>query len=249
MNRKFIRRTLTSLVLLVLFAITLCAVTAGRWWPIPVWPTAAEWQAVGALGTLMVAIVAASYAWKQVVEARELRREQAQPYVLATPIPELSEGRQACLVIKNYGPRPAHDIAVHFPGAAVVVPSKDSHSQGTWSGTRDLRMAVSTLAPGQEIYECISIMDETDDEGVRSADVIVSYTDSSNEKFENKYVISHGPLGLFGKSDPLTEIGDQINQIRKTLQAWSTPDGRSFNAETPKEYQTRMEDPLNKSGA
>lgn len=239
MNNKIMWLITGGLTLLTV-ALVVSAVTKFPWWRMEGWPTAAEWQAFGAVGTMVVAIVAASYAWKQIAEARALRREQAQPYVLATPIPELSDGRHVCLAIKNYGPRPAHDIKVHFPEAWVTVPSKAKGSEGTWEGTSDLRLAVSTLAPGQEIYEWLNIMEAADIAGVRSAIVEVTYCDSRSLPYANKYRISHGPLGLFGKADPLTEIERQLDGIRHILNGWKSPDGRSLNVESPNESRSRI---------
>lgn len=203
------------------------------------------WAMVAALATLLTAIVAIwgiIYARGQLKEVKRARLEQAQPYVFATPIPELSVGRQACLLIRNYGSTAAHEIKVHFPGTWVIAPiSKLSSSKG-YSGTRDLQLSASTLAPGQEIYEWISIATAPDKQGVYRADVEVSYTDWLQENHTIKYEIAHGPTSLFSRSQPLGDIATQLQEIQRTMQRWSSFDRRALVTESRFESQSRLFD-------
>jgi hypothetical protein len=98
-----------------------------------------DWSVVGDIGSglsgaasvlaLVGVVVATIYARRQLAEARTTRLEQTQPYVMATPIPELSQGRQAALQIKNHGQSAAHDVQVHFP-KAVLLPHEDGWKSG-----------------------------------------------------------------------------------------------------------------------
>jgi hypothetical protein len=79
--------------------------------------TADEWSAFGALmaaagaiGTLIVAVVAARAAFRQVAEARELRQEQAQPYVAVYMEPSAATPEIVDLVIRNFGATAAHEV-------------------------------------------------------------------------------------------------------------------------------------------
>jgi len=72
-----------------------------------------DWAAIGAIGTLVVAAVAAAFAFVQVRDARRLRVEQARPYVAAY----LELGSEIdvtfiLLIVKNFGTTTARDITV-----------------------------------------------------------------------------------------------------------------------------------------
>jgi hypothetical protein len=78
-------------------------------------PSAQTWSAVGdlagataALGTLAVAIGAVYAAFQQVRQARELREEQARPYVAVFMEPSTRSPRVIDLVIRNFGSTAAH---------------------------------------------------------------------------------------------------------------------------------------------
>lgn len=239
MNRKVLAGLAAGAPLGALVGLLLGRITSGAaWWRIEGWPTAEEWQAFGAIAAVIVAVSAVLYARRQVKEAQKLRREQAQPYVVATPVPELSTGRQACLLIRNYGPTAAHEVGVHFPDTRVVVP--ESKNSSTWTTTSDLRLSVSTLAPGQEIYEWITIMAGADEDGVRSAQVEVSFTNWLGERETLNYNISHGPLSIFGKPAALSDVVHELRHIGHTLKGWSAGDRRALIVESPGESTTRI---------
>jgi hypothetical protein len=208
------------------------------WWRIEGWPTAEEWQGFGAIATVIVAVSAVFYARRQVVEARDLRLEQAQPYVVATPIPELSTGRQACLLIRNYGSTVAQEICVHFPEARVAIP--EAKEPSTWTSTSDLRLATSTLAPGQEIFEWVSILDAADDDGVRCVGVEVSCTNWRGERQTLTYNISHGPANIFGNPPGLSDVVHELGHIGRTMENWSAADRRALVVESPRESTRRI---------
>ncbi|MFB2583448.1 hypothetical protein [Herbiconiux liukaitaii] len=72
-----------------------------------------EWAAIGTVGTHIVAIIAAVFAFMQVGEARQLRVEQARPCVAAY----LELGSEVdvsfiLLIVKNFGATTARDTTV-----------------------------------------------------------------------------------------------------------------------------------------
>ena len=194
--------------------------------------------AVGVLGVAGSLVFAAL----QVRMSRQAAVEQAFPAVIVTPIAELSDGRQACLLIRNYGPTIAHDIRVTFPDERVLT---DDHSTNErrgapTTGGRELRLPVTALAPGQEVSEWVTFMSNQDSRGVRSATVEVTYLDWQKKRHEHRYRISHGPTSLWGNRAGLSDAVSELREIRRTLDRWSAPDRRSLTVETPTAAKHRI---------
>lgn len=121
-------------------------VPAAAWWRIEGWPTAGEWQAFGSVGTLLVAAVAAGFAWRQVNEARALRREQAQPYVAAyLDVNNEVDFSFMTFVIKNFGQTAAHDIRI-----SIDPPMKRAWGKVANPEPLDVASTITTLVPRQE---------------------------------------------------------------------------------------------------
>jgi hypothetical protein len=70
--------------------------------------------ALGTAGTLMVAAVAALIGLRQVKEARDLRVEQAQPYVFVDIQPSAASPTLVDLVVRNVGATAAFKLRFHF---------------------------------------------------------------------------------------------------------------------------------------
>lgn len=75
--------------------------------------------AASAILTVAIAGVAAYYAWRQVKgareqldEARDLRKEQAQPYVVVHAEPTPGSDYTIDIVVRNYGQTGAHDVRI-----------------------------------------------------------------------------------------------------------------------------------------
>lgn len=105
--------------------------------------TADEWAALGTVGTFFIAAAAAVIALSQANEARQLRIEQAQPYVVAymeqnpnTPI--LME-----LVIRNFGTTAARNIRI--TSTPTIRRIDGDRAEDVW-----LPGEISILAPQQE---------------------------------------------------------------------------------------------------
>jgi hypothetical protein len=125
---------------------TVAMVLATAWWRIDGWPTADEWQAFGSVGTLLVAVVAAGFAWQQVSEARSLRREQAQPYVAAyLDVNNEVDFAFMTFVIKNFGLTAAHDIRI-----SIDPPMKRAWGKVANPEPLEVASNITTLVPGQE---------------------------------------------------------------------------------------------------
>jgi len=96
------------------------------------------------VGLLAVAVAAAIFAWFQVREARRLREEQAQPYVVAYL--RIAKKNIVELVIANLGHTAATDVRIEFdaPFRRAGFQDGEEHSLVT------VPDPIPTLVPGQE---------------------------------------------------------------------------------------------------
>src|SRR5665811_1084107 len=74
--------------------------------------TAEQWTAAGTWATVVVALVAATVGLRQVREARRLREDQAQPYVVAIMEQNLTAPSIIEIAFRNYGTTAARNIHV-----------------------------------------------------------------------------------------------------------------------------------------
>jgi hypothetical protein len=107
--------------------------------------------AAAAVGTLVIAWVAARYAKGQVEgaraqleEARTLRKEQAQPYVVAFMESSAASPRIIDFVVKNFGATAAYDLTL-TSSPPMRRTGADAHADVWPVGTR-----IPALVPGQE---------------------------------------------------------------------------------------------------
>ena len=214
------------------------------------WPSIVE--ALSTLVAAVAAVVAVSYAIRQFqlgalarmdaraadlqasrerLRAERLHRESKQPYVVASPMPELSRGRDLVLLIKNYGPTAAHDLRVTFPGRRVVrTVARQDYSMGY--GWRDaLALATTTLAPGQGIIEPAALVSNGDarDEFV-TTEISVNYRDALGEEHENRYSLTYSEAVRM----PPSETAAAIDAVTQTLKKWSS--GQAMRVEMHKSW-------------
>ena len=196
-------------------------VLPAAWWRIEGWPTADEWQAFGSVGTLVVAVVAAGFAWWQIKQARDLSREQAQPYVAAY----LDHSKEVdpsmmFFVIKNFGSTAAHDVRV----------SVDPPMERAWGKTAEpepinVPATLPMLVPGQEwttLFDWLPhrILAELKDVYT----VTIKYKDShGNEMAQAVSSIDWTHHGITRKLGVRTthHIGKSVQDINVTLRKWS----------------------------
>lgn len=76
--------------------------------------TAAGWAAVAAWATFLVAVAAAAFAWRQVLEARKTREDQAQPFVVVDFEPSKAGRIFMDLVVRNTGTTLATNVRMTF---------------------------------------------------------------------------------------------------------------------------------------
>lgn len=110
--------------------------------------TADDWQAVGSIGTLVVAIAAAIFAYMQIRDARRLREEQAAPYVIARFRSSEASPKIIDFVIVNIGSTPAFDIRVAI---SPEMERADPIADYPFMSAKPIKTGIAMLAPQQEI--------------------------------------------------------------------------------------------------
>ncbi len=196
-------------------------VLATAWWRIEGWPTADEWQAFGSVATLLVAVVAAGFAWQQVSDARALRREQAQPYVAAyLDLNNEVDFAFMTFVIKNFGLTAAHDIRI-----SIDPPMKRAWGTVANPEPLDVASTITMLVPGQEwktlfdwaphrlaakLYDVYTVK--------------IQYKDSHGKEMPaGTFTIDWNQYRTMRKVGVKTthDIGKAVQEIEKTLKKWT----------------------------
>lgn len=207
-----------------------------------------EWSAIGTVGTLAVAGVAAVFAWIQVRDARRLRVEQARPYVAAY----LELGNEIdvtfiLLVVKNFGTTTARDITV----------TSDKPMKRAWGNSHNpeellLFEKLPVLVPGQSWR---TLFDWGPDRFKAGLDEVYTLTLKSHDSGmmplkDETFVLDWNtfkPTRNVGVKT-VHDIGKSIKEIEKTLGKWTegnrglsvvTRDGHRKDDEATEDYEER----------
>ena len=191
------------------------------WWRIEGWPTADEWQAFGSVGTLAVAVVAAIFAFCQIKQARELSREQAQPYVAAY-LDHSKEVDPAIMffVIKNFGLTAARDVHI----------SVDPPMKRAWGKVREpepleVPSSIPILVPGQEWTTLFDYVPHRMNAKLTDVyKVTITYKDSrGGEMMPAVFNLDWKHHGITRKVGVKTthHIGKSVQEINATLRKWT----------------------------
>ncbi len=197
-------------------------------WPEVVSAVGAVVAAVAAVAALVVAIVAARYAKKQVEgvrdqleEARTLRHEQAQPYVVVYAVPSRVNPQLGEIVIKNFGTTGASDVTISSSPALVR-----TDQQG---GSEEVRLpaAMPFLAPGQEwrtFWD--SALERKHSSLPDRFDLTVTYTDSLGTRHTIPSVLDWGVFRqrLWVTESTVHNAAKSLDSITKLLKTLTQPD-------------------------
>lgn len=176
-----------------------------------------EWAATGAIATLVVAVSAALYARGAVREARNLREEQARPYVAVYL--ELAGQSTLDLVVKNFGATTARDVTLE----------SDKPLKRYWSGAEEEDLltfeSMPVLVPGQDWRTLFDAAGERADANNQDVYTIkVRSKDSRGRRLPDEvYVLDWRAfkdtqyLGV----KTIDDIGKAVEGINKTLAMWS----------------------------
>ncbi len=179
------------------------------------WEALAAWVAVG------IAALAGAYARGQLREAKRLREEQAQPYVVVFPDDAGVDPRHYDLVIRNFGSTAATDVEVRF--------SSEIHS-AVLERTIDTPDRIPVLVPGQEwrtFWEFTPQLDaalKIEESAIPSTyRATVTFKDSRRTKSYGPYVfeidwrvlINRGFVTVYRMHDAARALIEIKDQLRK----------------------------------
>lgn len=137
-----------------------------------------DWSALGTSLTAAVAIVAGFVAWRQLREARRLRLEQAQPYVVCFAERNPGHDQALDIVIRNFGTTVAREVTLQ-----VSPPLMRSGHGGQPPGEVVLPATLPVLVPGQEWRTWWDLGSNRAESGLAGRhEVVVSYNDSQGKR-------------------------------------------------------------------
>lgn len=177
-----------------------------------------DWSALAAWVTVTIAVVAASVAWRQLHEARRLRREQAQPYVVLYMEPSAASAHFIDLILKNLGKTAASDVRV------TTTPALKRSVQGGGVDDVWLPESIPVLVPGQEwrvFWDAGFDRLNREDLPLRY-EATVTFTDSTGKSYLVPSVLDwsahkgHRWATVYGAHD----AAKALQEISKTLGKW-----------------------------
>ncbi len=217
-----------------------------EWWRILGWPTAEEWQAVWALGSVVVATLGLTFAGFQLRQsakaaARAAKAEEAatRPYVTvrfdltvdASANPQKAHADEPMLfvVIESIGRTPAADIALtvspDFQTSGRGRPNTDGPDaamtalEWVFSGEK----SISMLGPGEQLKYVLDFAREVlgPESGLPTRyEVVAVYSDAEGiAEYSNRFVLDLAPWRYsIMEAEPLAIIARQLRRMNENLE-------------------------------
>jgi hypothetical protein len=177
--------------------------------------SAQDWTAIGTGATALILGVTLILVVWQVLEARELRREQFRPWVTAI---FHTRGRAIAFVaIRNLGSTVARDVRVHFdPELATTLP-------GGIGKVAMLEEAIPVLAPGEERLILLDRIPDRmkRDDLPRRHTANLTYRDHRGHRLgPEQYVLDFGLMeGVRFSDETMHDLVIEVRRLRKALTA------------------------------
>ncbi|MET7808800.1 hypothetical protein [Micromonospora chersina] len=191
------------------------------WW---LWDTlhdwnSGNWSAAATVAGLLVALTAAFIALGQAREARRLRKEQAQPYVVAFMEPAAASPLIIDLVVRNFGTTAAFHVTLEASPPL-------QRSRGDAGGKQDVWIfdELPILAPGQEwrtFWDFSRSRGETDLPDRH--EVTVKYEDSQGKKLpESRSTLDWSMVKgrVWTVTYGLHDAAKALREIQAVLKKW-----------------------------
>ncbi|WP_432507235.1 hypothetical protein [Kineococcus arenarius] len=175
--------------------------------------------ALGAAGTLVVAVWALVYAHGQLKEARTLRREQAQPYVVVSADTAKVSQHLVDISVANLGTTGARDLSI--TSTPPLVRTGDSYTDVV------LPDGAPFLAPGQVWRTFWDSTIEREGSGLPDRfEITVSYTDSFGERHSTTSVLDWNVFRgrMFATEYGVHDVVKTLREVKKTLDKLARPD-------------------------
>lgn len=186
------------------------------------------WAAGAAWLTALVAIVASVAAFHQVREARKLREEQAQPYVVAYMEPSKVDGHLIEFVVKNFGSTVARDVRLKSEPAM-----RRSAGRGSETEVVELFDVLPVLVPQQEwrTFWDAGIERQATDLPDRHH-VYVSYRDSRGRDMPETEAVLDWRIykgRMWAKYYGVHDVAKALREIKASVESWTEPTGRGIS--------------------
>jgi len=182
---------------------------------------AADWSAAGTVVTAMVAVVAAGFAWAQVRHARNLRDEQAKPYVVMGFEPSPAWKNAINLYVENTGKTVASDVRITFDK-----PLESKCRLGDINDLQLLKDGILTMPPRMRLvtlFDLSHIRNGTDLPMTYKATVSYRWGKRRKQREEITYSLDMGIYyGLEGAEvKGLHQVATAVEEVCKTFQKWT----------------------------
>ena len=189
--------------------------------------TAAGWAAAAAWLTVVVAAVAALFARRQVLEARQTREDQAQPFVIVDFEASAASSIHLELVIRNTGTTLAKNVTFTFdPPLASTL--SDSDPEFRLADSAIVTQGIPTLPPQREYRMLFERLPDRFKSALpRSYRATVRFDDARDRPHTLDYRLDldifFGVLEfvIYGEHDS----AKALREIEKHLRKWTRPGG------------------------
>lgn len=212
--------------------------------------TPADYGAASSVGTLLVAITATWIARRQLIQARQLREEEAAPAVVVDVVPSPVSGHMLDLVIENIGKTAARDVKITFDPPVKSATNMAGYELADWSAVRD---GIQTLAPGRRLTALFdSAIDRFDSELPRQYVVTVESRDSHGRpQRAMTYTVDLEPIfgALHTDIRGMHHLVKEVEKLRKavepitkkslTVEVYDGPTRDGQRAEAREQHQAR----------
>lgn len=180
--------------------------------------TPADFGAAASVGTLLIALAATLIARRQLIQARELREEEAAPFVNVDVVPG-PRGWLMDIVIENIGKTLARDVRIMFTPPVVTTIDGDDYKLADWSPIKD---GMKSLAPGRRLTSLFdSSIQRLESDLPRQYDVAVEYCDSRGRKQPTMHhTVDLNPVfgGMHADRKGVHELVEELGKVRKAIE-------------------------------
>jgi hypothetical protein len=202
----------------------------------------ADFGAASGVGTLLVAIVATVIARRQLRQARELREEEAAPFIVVDVVPGRAASHLLDLVIENVGKTMAKDVTITFDPPIESATDMHGFELAEWA---PIKTGITTLVPGRRLTALFdNSVDRYKSDLPRQYTVTVHCCDSRGRKQpEQRFTMDLAPLyGAMNASlRDMHQLVGEVEKLRKPLETLAKKAGRVEVFDGPAADEERRE--------
>lgn len=190
-----------------------------EWLPdVTAW-TPVDWGAAGGIGTLVVAAVATFIARRQLIQARELREEEAAPAVVVDIVPNEGASHILDLVIENVGKTVARNVKITFDPPLESATDMRGFDLAEWMPIRE---GIKTLVPGRRIKAMFDeSVDRYNSDLPRQYDVTVECSDWRGRPMQKQqFTLDMTPLygAMNVQLRGMHQLVDEVKKLREAVE-------------------------------